>query len=69
MRDGKEADRELAAEVDRRIRGASHGPDLGYFLRVGCRMLVCERAEGRGYAVEREGTPVLLAATDSAVAA
>ncbi len=68
VRDGMESDLELAAEVDRRIRGASHGPDLGYFPDAGYRMLVCERPSGRGYAIEREGTPVLLAATETEVA-
>jgi ribosomal protein S18 acetylase RimI-like enzyme len=69
VREGGEEDFELAAEVDRLVRGASHGPDLGFLLRAGGRLLVCERRVGRGYAVEREGSPWLLAATRPEAAA
>jgi GNAT superfamily N-acetyltransferase len=69
VREGGEEDFELAAEVDRLVRGASRGPDLGFLLRTGGRMLVCERRGGRGYAVEREGSPRLLAATRPETAA
>lgn len=69
VREGTEADLDLAAEVDRRVRGAAHGSDLSFFLEFGCRMLVRESSVGRGYAFEREGTPILLAATEPGVAA
>ncbi|WP_233452026.1 GNAT family N-acetyltransferase [Rubrobacter xylanophilus] len=68
VREGGEEDLELAARVDRRVRGATHGPDLEHLLRWGGRMLVCERCGEEGYAVFREGSPLLLAATDVGVA-
>lgn len=52
---------EVAAAVDRRIRGASHGPDHAFLLGIGARLLV---AGDRGYAVVREGAPLVLAALD-----
>ena len=52
---------ELAAQVDREIRGAAHGQDLEEMLRHTFRLHVCD---GRGYVVEREGRVVLLAARD-----
>jgi hypothetical protein len=60
---GTEADFELAARVDRVVRGASHGPDLEFMLRTSSHLLVAEGTEGDGYAVVREGSPGLLAAT------
>jgi ribosomal protein S18 acetylase RimI-like enzyme len=57
---------ELAAEVDREIRGAAHGPDLEEMLRHPFRLHVCD---DRGYVVEREGHVVLLAARDEEAAA
>lgn len=68
-REGTEADLELAASVDRSVRGAPHGPDLDLMLRNGSRMLVAEGFEGRGYAVVWEGSPALLAATAPETAA
>jgi GNAT superfamily N-acetyltransferase len=68
-REGMEADLELAAEVDRLVRGAAHGPDLEFMLRFGSRLLVAERPEGTGYAVVFEGSPALLAATTPGLAA
>ena len=62
-RAGTEADLELAAGVDRRVRGAAHGPDLEFALRTGARLLVAESPAGSGYAVVWEGSPALLAAT------
>lgn len=62
-REGTHEDLELAASVDRTIRSAPHGPDLEFMLRTGCRLLVAEGPEGSGYAVVREGSPGLLAAT------
>jgi GNAT superfamily N-acetyltransferase len=62
-REGKEVDLELAARVDRAVRGAAHGPDLEFMLRTGSRLLVTESQGGIGYAVVWEGSPALLAAT------
>lgn len=68
-RDGEEADLQLAAEVDTLVRGAPHGPDLEFMLRIGSRLLVADRLSGRGYAVVHEGSPALLAATTPETAA
>lgn len=68
VRDGEEQDLELAAEVDRAVRGAAHGPDLERMLQTGCRLLVAERPCGRGYAAELRGSPAVLAATEPEVA-
>jgi ribosomal protein S18 acetylase RimI-like enzyme len=62
-REGTEADLDLAARVDRTVRGAPHGPDLEFLLRTSSRLLVAEGPEGSGYAVVLEGSPALLAAT------
>jgi ribosomal protein S18 acetylase RimI-like enzyme len=67
-REGTEADLELAAGVDRLVRGAAHGPDLEFMLRTGSRLLVAEEPEGSGYAVVRKGSPALLAATTPEIA-
>jgi len=63
VRDGEEQDLELAAEVDRAVRGAAHGPDLRQMVTTGCRLLVAEGTSGRGCAAERDGSPAVLAAT------
>jgi hypothetical protein len=63
------ADLELAAKVDRLVRGAPHGPDLEFMLRTGSRLLVAEGSSGQGYAVVWEGSPALLAATAPETAA
>lgn len=68
VRDGEEQDLELAAEVDRAVRGGAHGPDLEHLLVTSCRLLVAERPSGRGYAAEWNGSPAVLAATDPVVA-
>ena len=62
-RDGTDADLDLAARVDRIVRGAPHGPDLEFLLRTSSRLLVTEGPEGSGYALVLEGSPALLAAT------
>lgn len=62
-REGGEADLQLAAGVDRRVRGSAHGPDLEFMLSTGSRLLVFEGPVGCGYAVVWEGSPALLAAT------
>jgi GNAT superfamily N-acetyltransferase len=68
VRDGSEGDLELAADVDRAIRGAAHGPDLERMLRTGCRLIVADGPAGRGYVAEQIGSPALLAATEPAAA-
>ena len=69
VRDGRDEDLELAARVDRAVRGAPHGLDLEFMLRTGSRLLVAEGAGGSsGYAVAREGSPALLAATTAETA-
>jgi GNAT superfamily N-acetyltransferase len=67
-REGGEVDLELAAEVDRLVRGSAHGPDLEFMLGTGSRLLVAESPEGYGYAVVWEGSPTLLAATTPEIA-
>lgn len=62
-REGGESDLELASRVDRLVRGSAHGPDLEFMLRSGSRLLVADGPEGYGYAVVRDGSPALLAAT------
>ena len=69
VREGTEGDLELAAEVDRSVRGAAHGPDLEFMLRTGLRLLVAEGQAGKGYAVVWEGSPALVAATAPETAA
>lgn len=63
VRDGTPGDRDLMDSLDRRTRGAAHGPDhevLGRELRL----LVTDRPAGSGYAyVGLAGAPVLLAAS------
>ncbi|HET7481003.1 MAG TPA: GNAT family N-acetyltransferase [Rubrobacteraceae bacterium] len=68
VRDGEKQDLELATEVDRKLRGAAHGPDLELMLRAGARLFVAEGPAGRGYAVEYEGHPAIVAATAPEVA-
>lgn len=70
VREGTEQDLELAADVDRTLRGAAHGPDLEFMISTGCRFLVSEHAAGkRGYAIARNGSPYIVAATDPGIAA
>jgi GNAT superfamily N-acetyltransferase len=58
-------DRDLLDAVSRHVRTATHGPDFGAIAAAGGELLVLD---GRGYAFHREGSPVLLAATDEAAA-
>ncbi|HMJ37174.1 MAG TPA: GNAT family N-acetyltransferase [Baekduia sp.] len=60
-----EADRELLDAVSRHVRTAAHGRDLGAFVAAGDRLLVLD---GRGFAVSRRGSPILLAAFDDEAA-
>jgi predicted N-acetyltransferase YhbS len=56
---------ESAAEVDRRVRGASHGPDSARLLDEGGTLLWHD--EG-GYVIERDGRPLVLAADNATTA-
>lgn len=69
VREGGEGDLDLAADVDRRLRGAAHGPDLEFMVRDGGRLLVADRPAGMGYAALWHGAPRLVAATSETVAA
>ena len=68
VREGGDRDLELAADVDRSLRGAAHGPDLRWLLDGGCQLLVSETPAGRGYAVEHNGSPAIVAATEPEIA-
>ena len=59
------ADRELCDAVSRHVRGAAHGPDLEAIERVGCSLLIHDDG---GWAAVRDGSPVLIAARDDAIA-
>jgi len=61
-----EADAALIDEASRRARGASHRVDIPVLIESGCELLILE---GVGYAVHRDGSPNLLAASDDASAA
>ena len=63
VREGGTEDLALAAEVDRRLRGAAHGPDLEFMLGE-AKMLVADGARDRGYAAFQEEGIRLLGATD-----
>lgn len=69
VRQGAEKDLDLAADVDRQLRGAAHGPDLEFMLRTGGRLLISERPNGRGYGIEWKGHPGIVAATTPDIAA
>ncbi|MDX6732559.1 MAG: hypothetical protein QOC54_2507 [Baekduia sp.] len=55
------ADAELLDAASRHARGASHRRDLQAFLNAGDRLLVLD---GRGFAIHRGGSPILVAAFD-----
>jgi GNAT superfamily N-acetyltransferase len=63
VREGTPGDRDLLDSLDRRTRGAAHGPDHEVLARE-LRLLVTDRPAGSGYAyVDAAGVPVLLAAS------
>jgi GNAT superfamily N-acetyltransferase len=62
VREGTENDVDLMNSVDRRTRGAAHGPDHELLLRQ-FRLVVSETSSAQGYAYVDDGV-VLLAATD-----
>jgi GNAT superfamily N-acetyltransferase len=59
-------DHELAAAVDRAVRGAAHGADLDALASGGCELLTFPE---RGYVAHRNGSVKALAAFDDAAAA
>lgn len=64
VREGSAGDIDLMDSIDRRTRGAAHGPDHEPLLAQ-FRLAVTDRTTGSGYAyIADEGTPVLLAATN-----
>ena len=58
-------DHELAARIDRHVRGAAHGADLDALAEGGCELLVLPE---RGYAVHRGGSVKTIAALDDEAA-
>ncbi len=64
VREGSAGDVELMDSLDRRARGAAHGPDHEWLLSE-FRLVVSDTSTGSGYAYHAaDGTPVLLAATN-----
>lgn len=64
VREGSAGDVELMDSLDRRLRGAGHGPDHELMLRT-WRLLVSDTTTGSGYAyVDERGRLGLLAASD-----
>ncbi|MFN8194902.1 MAG: GNAT family N-acetyltransferase [Nocardioidaceae bacterium] len=63
VRDGGSEDLDLLDSLDRRVRGAAHGPDHAVMGRR-FRLLVTDRPAGSGYAyVDADGSTAVLAAT------
>jgi ribosomal protein S18 acetylase RimI-like enzyme len=65
VREGGIDDTPLVEEIDRQVRGASRGPDLDHLLGEGATLLLGDR----GYAVVRDGRPLIVAATSDGAAA
>ncbi|GAA0972096.1 Mycothiol acetyltransferase [Nocardioides aquaticus] len=64
VREATPADTDLMDSVDRRTRGAAHGPDHALMQRT-WRPVVCDSGTGSGYAyLAADGSVALLAATD-----
>lgn len=69
VREGSAGDVDLMDSIDRRTRGAAHGPDHEAMLRL-WRLVVSDSSTGSGYAyVEPSGRVALLAATNRRTAA
>jgi hypothetical protein len=62
VRDGELADLELVAEVDGQVRGGRRNRDVEALIAGGDRLVVCDHAGRRGYALSRGGSCVVLAA-------
>lgn len=67
VRVGSDGDRDLADSVDRRLRGAAHGPDHEA-LAAQATLLVCDLFTGSGYVYVTDSDIGLLAATSKAIA-
>ncbi|WP_077061915.1 GNAT family N-acetyltransferase [Streptomyces sp. MP131-18] len=66
--EGGAAHRDLMDSVDRRVRGAAHGPDHGELL-LHCRVVVADDLAGSGYCYLDDGGRIeLLAATSRRIA-
>jgi hypothetical protein len=65
VRPGGLEDVPMTEAVDRAVRGAAHGDDIGAMLAAGSTLLV---APGRGYSVVKDGALRLLAALDEEAA-
>jgi GNAT superfamily N-acetyltransferase len=64
VREGSAADIELMDSIDRRTRGAAHGPDHVVMQQL-WRLVVSDTTTGSGYAyVDQDGAVMLLAATN-----
>ena len=63
VREGAEADIELMDSLDRRLRGAAHGPDHALLMSFS-RLLVSDTSTGSGYAYMSPGRLQLLAASN-----
>jgi hypothetical protein len=63
VREGGPGDIELMDSLDRRTRGAAHGPDHGLLLST-FRLLVSDTSTGSGYAYMSPGRLQLLAASN-----
>jgi GNAT superfamily N-acetyltransferase len=59
VRPGHEEDQGLVSDLDTRLRGGAHGPDLNHVLADGARLLVFP---DHGYVVARAARPLFLAA-------
>ncbi|RKE18726.1 GNAT family N-acetyltransferase [Streptomyces sp. TLI_171] len=59
----------LLDSVDRRLRGAAHGPDHGFMLAHFEELLIADTLAGTGYCYRDGGTVQLLAATSKRIAA
>jgi hypothetical protein len=68
VHEGDEGHLEMVAEVDGRLRGGAHGPDIERLLDTGHRLLVSERGGEAGYAVVKEGSTRIVAATHEEMA-
>jgi GNAT superfamily N-acetyltransferase len=67
LREGEAGDVEWMDELDRRLRGAGHGPDHGYLLEHQ-RLVVARNTDRPGYVYIDEGRATLLAAADESTA-
>ena len=63
VREGSAADVELMDSLDRRVRGAAHGPDHALLMST-FRLLVSDTSTGSGYAYMSPGRLQLLAASN-----